>query len=74
MVREEIKRREDNNKPVLERGEMTENFIRNWLIANESLKGKALDDGAATTLVLNGDVPLIRTDTARALAQPNIIS
>ena len=29
----------------------------------------ALDDGAGTTLVLNGDVPLIRTDTARALAQ-----
>ena len=35
VVREEIKRREDNNKPVLERGEMTENFIRNWFIANE---------------------------------------
>ena len=29
----------------------------------------ALDDVAGTTLVLNGDVPLIRTDTARALAQ-----
>jgi len=28
----------------------------------------ALDDTAATTLVLNGDVPLIRTATARALA------
>jgi len=28
-----------------------------------------LDDGAATTLVLNGDVPLIRTATARALVQ-----
>jgi bifunctional UDP-N-acetylglucosamine pyrophosphorylase / glucosamine-1-phosphate N-acetyltransferase len=27
-----------------------------------------LDDGNATTLILNGDVPLIRTDTARALA------
>jgi bifunctional UDP-N-acetylglucosamine pyrophosphorylase / glucosamine-1-phosphate N-acetyltransferase len=29
----------------------------------------ALDDAATTTLVLNGDVPLIRTATARALAQ-----
>jgi bifunctional UDP-N-acetylglucosamine pyrophosphorylase/glucosamine-1-phosphate N-acetyltransferase len=29
----------------------------------------ALDDTAGTTLVLNGDVPLIRTDTARALVQ-----
>ncbi len=29
----------------------------------------ALDDAAAITLVLNGDVPLIRTDTAQALAQ-----
>ena len=29
----------------------------------------ALDDGAATTLILNGDVPLIRADTARALAR-----
>ncbi|MGL6110807.1 MAG: bifunctional UDP-N-acetylglucosamine diphosphorylase/glucosamine-1-phosphate N-acetyltransferase GlmU [Rubrivivax sp.] len=28
----------------------------------------ALDAGAHTTLILNGDVPLIRTDTARALA------
>ncbi len=28
----------------------------------------ALDDAAAVTLVLNGDVPLIRTDTAQALA------
>jgi bifunctional UDP-N-acetylglucosamine pyrophosphorylase/glucosamine-1-phosphate N-acetyltransferase len=28
----------------------------------------ALDDAAATTLILNGDVPLIRTETARALA------
>ena len=27
----------------------------------------ALDDGADTTLILNGDVPLIRADTARAL-------
>jgi len=27
-----------------------------------------LDDAAPTTLILNGDVPLIRTDTARALA------
>jgi bifunctional UDP-N-acetylglucosamine pyrophosphorylase/glucosamine-1-phosphate N-acetyltransferase len=27
-----------------------------------------LDDSADTTLILNGDVPLIRTDTARALA------
>jgi bifunctional UDP-N-acetylglucosamine pyrophosphorylase / glucosamine-1-phosphate N-acetyltransferase len=27
-----------------------------------------LDDAHATTLILNGDVPLIRTDTARALA------
>ena len=35
VVREEIKRCEDNNEPVLERGEMTENFIWNWLIANE---------------------------------------
>ena len=29
----------------------------------------ALDDQAGTTLVLNGDVPLIRSDTARALVQ-----
>ncbi len=29
----------------------------------------ALDAAHATTLVLNGDVPLIRTDTARALAE-----
>jgi len=29
----------------------------------------ALDDGASTTLILNGDVPLIRTDTAAALAR-----
>jgi len=29
----------------------------------------ALSDAAATTLVLNGDVPLIRSDTARALVQ-----
>jgi bifunctional UDP-N-acetylglucosamine pyrophosphorylase/glucosamine-1-phosphate N-acetyltransferase len=29
----------------------------------------ALDDSAATTLVLNGDVPLIRSATARALAE-----
>ncbi|MFZ4649489.1 MAG: bifunctional UDP-N-acetylglucosamine diphosphorylase/glucosamine-1-phosphate N-acetyltransferase GlmU [Rubrivivax sp.] len=29
----------------------------------------ALDAAAATTLVLNGDVPLIRTETARALVQ-----
>ena len=29
----------------------------------------ALDDTAGATLVLNGDVPLIRTDTARALVQ-----
>ncbi len=28
----------------------------------------ALDDAASTTLILNGDVPLIRADTARALA------
>jgi bifunctional UDP-N-acetylglucosamine pyrophosphorylase/glucosamine-1-phosphate N-acetyltransferase len=28
----------------------------------------ALDDAAATTLILNGDVPLIRADTAAALA------
>jgi bifunctional UDP-N-acetylglucosamine pyrophosphorylase/glucosamine-1-phosphate N-acetyltransferase len=28
-----------------------------------------LDDGAATTLILNGDVPLIRAQTARALAE-----
>jgi bifunctional UDP-N-acetylglucosamine pyrophosphorylase/glucosamine-1-phosphate N-acetyltransferase len=28
----------------------------------------ALDDGAASTLILNGDVPLIRADTAAALA------
>jgi hypothetical protein len=36
LVREEIKRREDNKEPVLERGEITENFIRNWLIENEA--------------------------------------
>ena len=36
VVREEIKRREDNKEPVLERGEITENFIRNWLIENEA--------------------------------------
>ena len=29
----------------------------------------ALDDAQATTLILNGDVPLIRTDTALALVQ-----
>jgi bifunctional UDP-N-acetylglucosamine pyrophosphorylase/glucosamine-1-phosphate N-acetyltransferase len=29
----------------------------------------ALDDGNATTLILNGDVPLIRTDTLKALVQ-----
>ena len=29
----------------------------------------ALDDAAATTLILNGDVPLIRPETAAALAQ-----
>jgi len=29
----------------------------------------ALDDGSATTLILNGDVPLIRPATARALVQ-----
>ncbi len=29
----------------------------------------ALDDAASTTLILNGDVPLIRTQTAQALAQ-----
>ncbi len=29
----------------------------------------ALDDAHATTLILNGDVPLIRTETAAALAQ-----
>jgi bifunctional UDP-N-acetylglucosamine pyrophosphorylase/glucosamine-1-phosphate N-acetyltransferase len=29
----------------------------------------ALDDAAATTLILNGDVPLIRADTAAALAR-----
>ncbi|MFY8083662.1 MAG: bifunctional UDP-N-acetylglucosamine diphosphorylase/glucosamine-1-phosphate N-acetyltransferase GlmU, partial [Rubrivivax sp.] len=29
----------------------------------------ALEDAAGTTLVLNGDVPLIRTDTARTLVQ-----
>jgi bifunctional UDP-N-acetylglucosamine pyrophosphorylase / glucosamine-1-phosphate N-acetyltransferase len=29
----------------------------------------ALDDSAATTLILNGDVPLIGTDTAAALAE-----
>ncbi len=28
-----------------------------------------LDDDAAATLVLNGDVPLIRSDTAAALAE-----
>jgi len=28
----------------------------------------ALDDSSPITLILNGDVPLIRTDTARALA------
>ena len=36
VVREEIKRREDNKEPVLERGETTETFIRNWLIENEA--------------------------------------
>jgi len=29
----------------------------------------ALDDAASTTLILNGDVPLIRTQTAQSLAQ-----
>ena len=29
----------------------------------------ALDDANATTLILNGDVPLIRADTCRALVQ-----
>jgi hypothetical protein len=47
VVREEIKRREDNKEPVLERGEMTETFIRNWLIENKApLKSQlGMEDG-----------------------------
>jgi hypothetical protein len=47
VVREEIKRREDSKEPVLERGEMTETFIRNWLIENEApLKSQlGMEDG-----------------------------
>jgi bifunctional UDP-N-acetylglucosamine pyrophosphorylase/glucosamine-1-phosphate N-acetyltransferase len=32
----------------------------------------SLDNSASTTLVLNGDVPLIRTDTARASCSPAV--
>ena len=35
VIREEILRREANKEPVLEKGEMTNSFIRKWLIDNE---------------------------------------
>jgi len=35
VIREEILQREANKEPVLEKGEMTDSFIRKWLIDNE---------------------------------------
>ncbi len=35
VVWEELKRRENNKDPALERGDQTEEFIKNWLIEND---------------------------------------
>ncbi len=35
VVREELKRQEDDSEPALEKGAETERFIEQWLIENE---------------------------------------
>jgi hypothetical protein len=35
VVWEEVKRREKDNEPVLERGAETETYVRNWLVEND---------------------------------------
>ncbi len=47
VIREEIQRRESNKEPVLEKGTMTDSFIRKWLIDNEVelTKQLGMEDG-----------------------------
>jgi hypothetical protein len=35
VVREELKRREKNKEPTLDRGAQTEEFVKNWLVEHD---------------------------------------